>query len=102
MSAEPRRPGRPKGRAGYTARVRQLVADLVGFGEAFGLREIYLHDAYLYATDSTMTGEELPDGRVVARVLWRLAKDGELQQVNSGRGQGKRALYIRGKNWRES
>ncbi len=102
MSTEtPKKVGRRPG-GGYTGRVRQLLADLVSYGEAFGLRELRLHDSYLYALDAEMKGEDLPDDRTVSRVLWRLAKDGELKQVNSGRGQGKRALYIRGKNWRES
>jgi hypothetical protein len=102
MSTEtPKKIGRRPG-GGYTVRVRQILTDLVSYGEAFGLRELRLHDSYLYALDAEMKGEDLPDDRTVSRVLWRLAKDGELKQVNSGRGQGKRALYIRGKNWRES
>jgi hypothetical protein len=102
MSTEtPKKVGRRPG-GGYTSRVRQILTDLVSYGEAFGLRELRLHDSYLYTLDAEMKGEDLPDDRTVSRVLWRLAKDGELKQVNSGRGQGKRALYIRGKNWRES
>jgi hypothetical protein len=101
VSEPAKRTGRRPGNSGYTVRVRQILADLVSYGEAFGLRELRLHDSYLYTMDAEMKGEDLPEDRVVARVLWRLAKDGELQQVNSGRGQGKRALYVRGRNWRE-
>lgn len=101
VETETKKLGRRAG-GGYTTRIRQLLADLVAFGEAFGLRELRLHDSYLDAMNAEMKGENLPDDRTVARVLWRLAKEGELKQVNSGRGQGKRALYIRGRNWRES
>lgn len=94
----PTRPGRRPG-GGYTLRIRQLLADLVSYETAFGIRELRLHDSYLAHLEKDLVGEELPDDAAISRVLWRLTREGKLHQVRSGRGQGKRALYVAGTKW---
>lgn len=87
------RPGRTPG-GDYTARVRQVVADLLESGDAFGVQEVYDRNHWL--TDTGRGAGPLPDPEVVARVLWRFARQGELEKVARGQGSGTRALYVKG------
>lgn len=95
----PRKRGRPPGGGGYSPRIKQIVADLVEFQEAFGLQEVRRHDDYLGKTNVPLQGEPLPDDAALSRVLWRFAKAGKLRSVSRGMGQGHRVLYVRGENW---